>query len=675
MQVGIGTTNPSTTLHVATSTTDTISGVLSSRYYLKTPGDNQDASGTNFDGPWYGLGWSGIAGLSGNPYVCLAGFYGVALRSGSGFLQLADTGNVGIGTTNPAQLLHVYGTNPYFYLGGTATNYNVGQFSFNTVSAGSTSNYVSLQIYNGPATLCFTGIGYVGMGTTNPSYLLHGYGNIDADLVHYFQNANSGTGSYTLIGCQNNTPSQLIMLLNSSTRTDEGGQSVGTIRNNAGSLRLQSTGANAAGNIFIAGTTGRVGIGKTDPAYLLDVAGGIQSNGTSKIIVQNSVSGGNTAGIYYWNSADTNWVSYMAKSGANRSSANGTACTGAFGFAEDAIRNRVHTLNSQGFIWENNSETCLMSIRGDGAGGGMIGSWGVNTLSPAYTLDVNGSSRATQVYTDDWFRVNTTGGLHWQLYSYGIWSPQSGSNDYGNISTYGTGRNSWTGYGAGSKACFMVYNPTGEFGLHDNTYSWAFFCDGTTYRRCTIGGSVLCSQTGDRFVVYVNGVNHSGSYFYVNSNRGYGIYSDERIKKNIEPIAEEPSITFIKNLQPSNFCLKEEPGKHKHCAADGSETGIVSSVCNCEQSGFIAQNVLSAAVQAGIPKSVCNKWYDYEQELGLPDEERKTILGVSTVPIVSHLTNAVKSLIVQYTSKATRITACKSKITSMLSRLNALEAR
>jgi hypothetical protein len=34
-----------------------------------------------------------------------------------------------------------------------------------------------------------------------------------------------------------------------------------------------------------------------------------------------------------------------------------------------------------------------MSLRGDGAGGGMIGAWGVNTLSPAYTLDVIGNCR------------------------------------------------------------------------------------------------------------------------------------------------------------------------------------------------------------------------------------------------------------------------------------------
>jgi len=221
--VGIGITNPSASLHVLTSTTATTSGILSGRYYLSGPGDNQDASGTDHDGPWYGLGWSGIAGLSGSPYVCLAGFAGVAMRSSTGFIQLTSAGSVGIG--------------------------------------------------------------------------------------------------------------------------------------------------------------------KTNPGYLLDVAGGIQSSGTSKLVIQGVVDGGSTAGIFYWTGGDTNWASYMSTSGATRSVANATACTGAFGFTSHAIRMRVNNTTTNGFIWENSSESCLMSIRADGAGGGVIGKWGVNMLSPTNWLD------------------------------------------------------------------------------------------------------------------------------------------------------------------------------------------------------------------------------------------------------------------------------------------------
>lgn len=119
--VGIGTTAPLTTLHVNTSQLLPTTGILSTRYYLDGPGDNQDGSGTNYDGPWYGMGWSGIPGLNGSPYVCLAGFAGVAMRSGGGYIQLTDTGNVGIGITSPTAKFQV-GTVGAAYNNATTNN-------------------------------------------------------------------------------------------------------------------------------------------------------------------------------------------------------------------------------------------------------------------------------------------------------------------------------------------------------------------------------------------------------------------------------------------------------------------------------------------------------------------------------------------------------------------------
>jgi hypothetical protein len=227
-------------------------------------------------------------------------------------------------------------------------------------------------------------------------------------------------------------------------------------------------------------TGGSVGIGTTAPNYMLHVNGTFFSNGASRIVIMNGTDGGNAYGLYYWTTGDSNWVAYMGQSGASKSAGGGTACTGAFGFASHAIRHRVYNYTTGGFIWENSSETCLMSIRADGAGGGMIGSWGVNTLSPAYTLDVNGNTRSTEVYATNWFRVMGGGGVYWESYARGIWSADSAGASYGNVSAYGTGINTWNGYDINGRYCFMANGDT--VGIHDRNYTWAIrSVNGTTY--------------------------------------------------------------------------------------------------------------------------------------------------------------------------------------------------
>ncbi len=93
--VGIGTLTPDTTLHVNTTDANTTSGVLSRRYYLGAVGDNQDTTGSsdNNGGPWYGLGYSAFGGTAGEPasYPCLAGYGGVLMRSGNGYVYINNS--------------------------------------------------------------------------------------------------------------------------------------------------------------------------------------------------------------------------------------------------------------------------------------------------------------------------------------------------------------------------------------------------------------------------------------------------------------------------------------------------------------------------------------------------------------------------------------------------------
>ena len=83
---------------------------------------------------------------------------------------------------------------------------------------------------------------------------------------------------------------------------------------------------------------------------------------------------------------------------------------------------------------------------------------------------------SSQSYADDWFRAVGGCGLYFESYGYGIRSAHGEGNSYGNITTYGTGRNGWTGYGFASRACIMTDLNTGggTFGLHDNSYGWVW---------------------------------------------------------------------------------------------------------------------------------------------------------------------------------------------------------
>jgi len=125
MQVGIGTTNPSALLHVN-------GGNITVNY-----GSMVCLHSTYSTGGSYSLGGAGNnlrialnSDTSTNRLLDI-GYYASDNPSGTWNSKMVVnpiSGNVGIGTTDPAQTLHVYGTNPYFYLGATASNYNVSQF-------------------------------------------------------------------------------------------------------------------------------------------------------------------------------------------------------------------------------------------------------------------------------------------------------------------------------------------------------------------------------------------------------------------------------------------------------------------------------------------------------------------------------------------------------------------
>lgn len=134
----------------------------------------------------------------------------------------------------------------------------------------------------------------------------------------------------------------------------------------------------------------------------------------------------------------------------------------------------------------------------------------------------NGYIFGGQFYANDWFRVEGDQGVYWQSRGRGITSPEGQGNSYGNITTYGTGRNSWQGYGISNDYTFMGRDNT-DMGCHDTGYGWAWYWSSS---RDTF--SVGTSSGSSSYRLYVSG------QIYATSN--ITAYSDRRAKENITTI-------------------------------------------------------------------------------------------------------------------------------------------
>ena len=219
---------------------------------------------------------------------------------------LAVSGNVGIGTTAPSSLfevnvgsvagwtrqMNVINTSatglPYAFI-GDSSNRGLALGHTNNSGAGSYGwlTYVGLDPTAGVG-LIVNSVGNIGIGTTAPGNLLHVYGSFNGEVGAKVNNANTGTSAYTILRVANDTASNMNLFLNSSTRTTDGGTNTGTLRNDAGALQLQGSGAKG---ITIAATSGNVGIGTTSPTAALEV-----QDSTIPLRLRNNAS---TAGAYW----------------------------------------------------------------------------------------------------------------------------------------------------------------------------------------------------------------------------------------------------------------------------------------------------------------------------------------------------------------------------------------
>jgi hypothetical protein len=153
-----------------------------------------------------------------------------------------------------------------------------------------------------------------------------------------------------------------------------------------------------------------------------------------------------------------------------------------------------------------------------------------------YYVDPAGTTQLSYVLANNWFRPQGDTGLYFQTYGYGLWAPQSGGNQYGNVTTYAVGRNSWTGYGLGSRITLMTDTNNGGVttGIHDSAVGWYWRYYYDSYFSVDRGYSIFANSArapifydSDNTGYYVDPASTSElNKVYYNSNmvsRNYGI--------------------------------------------------------------------------------------------------------------------------------------------------------
>jgi hypothetical protein len=390
--VGINTTNPTAKLDVNGNSkfvagfssyttdglfnTDALPGV-----YVSTPGGSRgtylgyrDFGGGQY---WGRIGVSGSVAWSLGIGNSAGTNFSIGLNNDSSldyFTVLSGSGNIGIGTTSPTQLLHIVGTNAANN-GLTLQNTNASGNSQLRYLNTSGTEVAAITYINGTTSTVYhyTAAGgnllnlvgaNVGIGTTSPAFKLDVNGDSATRGTEYIlQSVNNTTGYLYFDHSGTQVWKQGIFNDNTSTFS---------IGNGGGFDRL-----------FNITNAGNVGIGTTSPESKLQIGQSFSStSGTNKLITIN-------AGGYYSISSGTQYNVMGFSPTTIDTSDIYTQTTGESvkNFYLGVVSEAAYFNSNRFSIFQGGAER--LTIQGYGAS---VGNVGIGTTSPAYKLDVAGGS-------------------------------------------------------------------------------------------------------------------------------------------------------------------------------------------------------------------------------------------------------------------------------------------